>query len=129
MPGPRWPLTLLRVLVVLHALAAFVQPMLAGAYLDGASSAISVHAALGMGVATICLLQLAAAVVFLAVGGTRTVWPAAVSFLLLCAEGATIASGSLAVHIPLGVAIITTSIGFAIWAGRVAAAHPQQVPA
>jgi hypothetical protein len=122
----RWPLTLLRVLVVVHAVTAFVQPMLAGAYLDGSSSAMSAHAALGMGVATVCLLQLGAAVVYLA--GTRVVWPAALSFGLLAAEGALIATGSLVVHIPLGVAIIGTSIGFAIWAVRVAP-RPTEVPA
>jgi len=116
--GPRRTLALLSALVALHAVAVVVQAVLAGAYLDGAGTAMSVHGPLGLATAVVAVAQLIAAVLFWR-PGRGALWPTGVAALLLAADGFQVAMGytrSLAVHVPLGVAIVVVSLAFATWA-------------
>lgn len=104
-------------MAVLHTIAVAAQPMLAGAYLSGEVDAIDLH----RGNALSVVFYLAAALVVAAVlnwrpGGGRG-WPALAAAGLLSAETLQIVVGferQLAVHIPLGVAIVTLSVLFTL---------------
>jgi hypothetical protein len=113
-------LLLLRLMIVLHAVLAFLQPVLAGTYLSGTASANVVHDVGGDVIALIGMVQLVAAVLYWRPGRGRG-WPAWVAGGLMLADTAQIGVGYsrlLYVHIPLGVAIVATSLIFAMWAVR-----------
>ena len=116
----------LRVVAGLHAVAICLQPVLAGAYLNGAGPALRMHEPLGLSLAGIGLLQLLIATAWWRTGG-RGIAPV-VALLILAGEVLQIAMGysrQLAVHIPLGVALVAGTVAFAVWINR----RPAQVPA
>lgn len=116
MTGPRRTRTLLRTAVLIHTAAVVLQPFLAGAYLDGSSSAMAGHEPLGLATAFLAIGQLVAAVLYWRPGGGG-VGPVVIALVLLVADGLQVGMGysrALAVHIPLGVAIVVLSVGFAI---------------
>ena len=111
---------LLRALAIVHAVTAFLQPVLAGTYLGGNPSANGVHEIAGSMLPVIAVLMLPAALIHWRRGGGRA-WPVAVIVGLIAAEGAQIGMGysrSLQIHVPLGVGIVAGSIAFAAWAVR-----------
>lgn len=113
-------LRVLRVLAVVHAAVAFLQPVLAGSYLGGRPAANTVHETAGSMLPVIALLMIPAALLNWRRGKGR-VWPLAAILALIAAEGAQIGLGygrSLQIHIPLGVGIVAGSIAFAAWAVR-----------
>jgi hypothetical protein len=119
MAGVRRSLLFLKVMAGLHAVLALAQPIIAGTYLDGSSTAIRVHESAGSTLPLLALAALVAAFLDRRRGGP--VWPAIAAGSLMIAETAQIMIGysrSLAIHIPLGVAIVVTSILFAHGAGR-----------
>jgi hypothetical protein len=125
--GPRRTLRVLRWISAAHALAVVVQPMLAGMYLGGDVDAIGIHGinanvASGLGV-----IQLIAAIVFVWKGRGRSwAWYTALGIAL--AEQAQIGlgfEGIVAVHIPLGVSIVSMQILVTVWLFRAAAATPR----
>lgn len=111
---------------MLHTIAAAVQPMLAGAYLSGEVDAIDLHRRNALTV----IFSLAAAMIVAAAlnwrpGGGRG-WPAIAALGLLGAEILQIVLGferQLAVHIPLGVTIVTLSVLFTIAVLRLGRVH------
>lgn len=116
-------LAVLRVVAVAHAAAACLQPVFAGSYLSGHSSAMRMHSPIGHGLALIALAQLLVATIYWRSGGRR--WPVLLTLAVVLAEGLQIAMGfarQLAVHIPLGVGIVMTTLVFAAWTFRPAAA-------
>lgn len=116
--GPRSTRWLLVVVVLLHAAAAVAQPLLAGRYFSGDVDSMSTHSLNGtILLPTLCLVQFVAAVLFWR-PGRGPGWPILVTVVLFLAEGLQIGMGysrTLDVHIPLGVGIVSTCIGMAVW--------------
>lgn len=131
--GPRATLTALRVVAVLHALSAIVQPMLAGIYLGGEVDAIDVHGINAHVVSGLAVIQLIVAIAFAWRGRGRR-WPLYCSLGLVLAEQVQVGlgfEGVVAVHIPLGVSIISLQVLLTVWLFRAAArsARPPRVRA
>jgi hypothetical protein len=109
----------LRAVAGLHAVAICLQPILAGIYLNGTSPAMRVHEPLGLGLTFLGLFQLVVATIWWRSGG-RLLAPA-VALLITVGEVLQVSMGysrQLAIHIPLGIALVATAIAFACWAGR-----------
>ncbi|MFC0628895.1 hypothetical protein [Kribbella deserti] len=118
----RGSLLLLRILAVLHAVAVFLQPVLAGSYLSGSVSAIRAHQTVGLGVSVLATILLPMATIYWRRGGSGA--PALVAALILAVESYQIALGFdrfLALHIPVGVGLLFASCALAIWTFRPAA--------
>jgi len=112
-------LAALRLVAVTHAIAICLQPVLAGVYLNGSGGALRIHEPIGMAVATIALVQLLAATIWWRSGG-RFAAPL-VSLLVLIGESVQIGMGysrDLALHIPLGIALVGAVVTFAFWTRR-----------
>jgi len=109
----------LRLVAGLHAVAICLQPVLAGVYLNGAGSALRMHEPIGLSLVGIGVAQLLIATAWWRTGG-RAVAPL-VTLLLLAGEVLQVAMGysrQLAVHIPLGIALVAGTIAFAVWINR-----------
>jgi hypothetical protein len=124
-PGqqPRVTLWLLRVALTVQAAAAVAQPVIAGRYLSGDFDALAVHAAVGGLVMLATMPAFGAAVLYWLVGRGAG-WPALTLVAMFVAVIAQIALGALrvlAIHIPLGVAIVATAVALAVWSFRPAA--------
>lgn len=112
-------MAVLRVVAVTHAVAVCLQPVLAGSYLNGSGTAMRIHEPLGLGSAFLCLGQLLAATIYWRYGGRG--WPALLTLAIFLAEGFQIAMGysrQLALHIPLGIAIVGATAALAVWTCR-----------
>ena len=100
-----------------HAALVVAQPFLAGMFLSGLVDAIRVHAIIGSTLPALGLLQVAAAWVLWRPGG-GPLWPLQISAVLVLAEGLQVAmgyTGALAMHLPLGVAIVAGTVVMFIW--------------
>ena len=109
----------LRLVAALHAVAVCLQPVLAGAYLNGSGAAMRLHEPIGLGVAFVSLVQPLIAVGYWRSGGRGSA--PLVSLLLVTAEGFQIGMGysrELALHLPLGVATVAIACAFAVWTFR-----------
>jgi hypothetical protein len=138
-PRPRVTLWLLRAALTVEALTAVAQPLLAGRYLSGDFDALLVHAA-NAGLVLFANMAAFAAAVLYWLAGRGTGWPAltlAGLFVTVIAQIAVGALRLLAIHIPLGVAIVAAAIALAVWSFGPAAkrtrrppiaAIPQEVP-
>ena len=125
--GPRTTAWLLRILITLHALAAIAQPVLAGAYLQGAFDAIGLHSGNAILVLLLCFFAALAAVPYWLRNGAG--WPVLVLSALWLAEGFQIGMGYalvLAVHVPLGVLVVGTAVALLIWAWSPASRRPRK---
>lgn len=110
-----------RVVAVLHAVMTVVQAFAAGALLQASDAGLVVHQAVGGTLLLVAMLQVPLAVLAWR-PGRLSPWPIAVSGALVVAETAQVAIGYvgvLAVHVPLGVAIVATAVALAWWAVRV----------
>jgi hypothetical protein len=147
-PNPTWPapapkpkvtLWLLRAALTVQAVATVAQPLLAGRYLSGDFDALAVHAANASLVLITNMAAFIAAVLYW-LAGRGAGWPALTLAGLFVAVITEVAAGALrllAIHIPLGVAIVATAVALAVWSFRPAArrtrtpripASPQEVP-
>ncbi|MGH3695725.1 MAG: hypothetical protein ACRDRX_17335 [Pseudonocardiaceae bacterium] len=121
--GPRATLWLLRVTATVQAGLVLVQPVLAGWYLSGDYDALSAHAAnagyVGYGVIASLISTLLYWLPGRGRGGPFLV--AVAVFVALVFQFGAGYGRNLALHIPLGVAIVTASVLFGIWAWRPAA--------
>ncbi|HXV92002.1 MAG TPA: hypothetical protein VD813_01785 [Pseudonocardia sp.] len=124
---PRVTLGLLRAAITVHLLAVLAQPVLAGRYLVGDLGAIAAHGVIGSLLALLTLVVGAAAAAYVVVGrGRLWVLPAVVALFL--AVGFQIGAGfsrQLDLHVPLGVAIVLTSVLLAIWVWSPVARRPR----
>ncbi|GAA4858585.1 hypothetical protein [Actinomycetospora straminea] len=119
---------LFRVVVLLHAALTLVQPVAAGAVLQASTVGLAVHQAVGGVLLLVAFVQVPVAVLAWR-PGRLPAWPIAVSAGLVVVETAQVAVGAtgvLAVHVPLGVAIVGAAVGLAWWAVR---ARPPARPA
>jgi hypothetical protein len=122
-------LYLLRAMATLQALLAMSQAISIGQYLNGSYAMIRVHAML----AHICLYSAAAlgltAIFYVIVGGRVRVALCVGLFFLEGVQTAMGYSRLLAVHIPLGVAIVGTAVFVGAWSWTRGAARPRPAPA
>jgi hypothetical protein len=125
--GRRLAVGAFRAVAVLHAVLAVVQPVAAGAVLQASVAGLEVHRAVGSVVGLVGMVLVPLAVLAWR-PGRLPAWPIAVAVGLVVAEVAQIAlgyTGLLAVHVPLGVAIVATSVALAWWVLR---ARPEIAP-
>jgi hypothetical protein len=122
-PKPRVTLWLLRVVLTVQAVAAVAQPVIAGRYLSGDFDALAIHAAVA-GLMMLATIAAFVAAVLYWVVGRGAGWPALTLVALFVAVIAQMALGAirvLAIHIPLGVAIVAIAVALAVWSFRPAA--------
>ncbi len=125
---PRATLVALRAVAVGHAAAVITQPVLAGLYLSGDFDVLGYHSGNAILVILLGLVQLVATLLYWAAGGGRG-WPVSAALLLVVAEVAQAVFGFsrvLALHIPLGVAIVTGTVVFTGWVLGQAAREPRR---
>jgi hypothetical protein len=114
---PRKSLWALRILAILHAVATVMQPVLAGSYLSGSVDSLAMHEMNAHIVTLFAMAMFVAGLVYAIAGRGR--WRVAFApigmFLLEFVQEIFGYSQSLAVHIPLGVAVVLINVLFAIW--------------
>ncbi|MGI8691491.1 MAG: hypothetical protein ACR2JK_01135 [Geodermatophilaceae bacterium] len=96
---------------------AVAQPVLAGSYLSGNLDAISVHTAIGGTLPVVGFLALILAVLHWW-PGRGPAWPALVMVVLtvlIVVQANAGYSRTLGLHVPLGVAIVGTTVGLFGW--------------
>jgi hypothetical protein len=112
-------LTVLRVAAGLHAVVICLEPVFAGIYLDGSPGGMRMHEPTGLVIVFLGIVQLLVATVWWRAGGR---WQAAaVSLLILAGEVVQVSMGysrQLAIHIPLGIALVASAIAAALWINR-----------
>jgi len=116
-------LAVLRLVLVLHAVAVMTQAVFAGQFLSGLDGPVVFHAWTGWFVLALSLIQIAAVIAFVQVGGP--LWLVIASIFVCIAEALQVGTGYgrfLAVHIPLGVFVFGTLIWQALWVFRKPAA-------
>lgn len=115
---PRGTLLALRLVAGPHAVLALLQPVFAGIYLTGDFDALAWHGLInGHLVQLLGIIQLVVAIFFVTLGRGRFV-PLTASILIFLGEGMQVGMGysrELAIHIPLGVAIVAGQLLFALW--------------
>ena len=118
-------LTALRLVAGVHAVAICLQPVFAGIYLNGSGAAMRMHEPIGLALTFTGLFQLLIATNWWRSGG-RMLAPAA-TLLITLGEGIQVAMGytrQLAIHIPLGIALVAGAVAFAVWTTRQRMAVP-----
>jgi hypothetical protein len=127
-PTPRWPRWAFRCCISITAVMVFNQAVFAGQFLAGSYDSLITHQT-NAGLADIAMLVSALAAVLLRWPGRGPLWPAAACVGLFVLIGVQIGLGygrELAMHVPLGVAVIGLTAVLADWAWR---PHPAAVPA
>lgn len=114
---PKVTRVLLIFVLFVHAVVAVAQPVSAGVYLNGEFDAIGIHGILGSALSAWVMVQLAVALLFWRPGHGPW-WPAAATAVLFLLEGLQVGmgyTGQLAIHIPLGVAIVGGTVAMFVW--------------
>jgi hypothetical protein len=129
-PGrrPGASLWTLRGVALVHAAVVVGQPFLAGRYLGGDVDSLAIHGLNGSLLPLLTMIQGAAALAYVWPGGGR-VWPFLCTFTLFFAEGIQIGLGhtrDLAIHLPLGVAIVIGQVLLTVWLFRKGARRPRR---
>ncbi|QJY46773.1 hypothetical protein [Pseudonocardia broussonetiae] len=109
-----WPL---RLLLTLHLVAVLAQPVLAGRFLTGDIDAIAAHGLVGSLLAASGLVLIGLTLLYVLAGRGR-LWVAPAGVVLFLAIGIQVGAGysrDLALHVPLGVAVVLASVLLAIW--------------
>ncbi len=109
----------LRLVACLHAVAICLQPVFAGIYLNGSGAAMRMHEPTGLALTVTGLFQLLIATIWWRNGGLLLA--PVVALLITLGEVVQVAMGysrQLAIHIPLGVALVGTAVAFALWTIR-----------
>lgn len=112
-------LLVLRLVAVTHAVVVCLQPVLAGVYLNGTGAAMRIHEPLGLGGTLLCLGQLLLATIYWRTGGRC--WPVLLTLAIFLGEGLQVGIGytrQLALHVPLGIAIVAATVVLAGWTCR-----------
>lgn len=115
-----------RIWMTVYAAMVVAQPTLAGQYLSGSYDSIHWHALIGIALMLAAIGCFGFALMNATVG-RGPAWPVLIIPLLFVAQGIQIGTGyarSLAIHIPLGVAIVATVVALAVWVWTPAARRP-----
>lgn len=116
-PNRRWPLLVLRVLVCALTVLMMIQPVLAGQFVTGDSDLLELHELNATFISAVSWTLVASAVTLWRPGG-GPLWPVGVTLLvagLVEAQSGFGYSRNLAVHIPLGVALVAGMTALACW--------------
>lgn len=109
-----WPL---RITLTVYAVMAVGQPILMGAYLDGNFGLLATHRLVGTLLAPLAILVGVAALLHIWLGRARFGLLAA-TVILFVASGLQIGFGyahRLGLHVPLGVFLVASAVGLAIY--------------
>jgi hypothetical protein len=131
MKRPPVTLLVLQVVLVIHTVAVCLQPVLAGYFLSGEADAIDLHGPIGFGLPGLAFVQVIVCVLY-GWRGRGHWWALYTSLGLLVAEVLQLLMGQsqvLAVHVPLGVAIVIGVLVLTIWSFRSEARQPRAQPA
>ena len=123
----RW---ILVVILGLHAGLAFGQSVLAGMYLSGSLDAMELHGAIGSSLTVVVMLQGLVSLLFFFPGG-GPIWPFLAAVVLFFVDGLQVGMGyarTLGLHVPLGVAIILTTVLMFVWSLRWKPKQPEAAP-
>lgn len=126
--GPRLTLWLLRSLALLFLLAVLAQPVFAGLYLSEEWDALGVHSGNATLVQFLSLFVLVSALAYW-LGGRgrgRVALAAAVLFVTIVLQSGFGYGRVLALHIPVGVAVVTAAVLFSVWVCRRGARTPRR---
>jgi hypothetical protein len=118
-------LTILRVVLSLHALAVLTQAVFAGQFLSGVDAQVVFHERLAWVIFGLAVAQIAVAAVLLRTGAP--LWLLVASIFILIAEGLQVGTGYgrfLGVHIPLGVFVFGVVTWLMLWSFR---RHPFKI--
>lgn len=110
----------LRVVVTLHALLVFAQPVLAGRFMAGDYRMLGVHGGNATVITLLGYVQVVVAFLYWRPAG-GVAWPAVASLGISAVETVQVLLGyarSIAIHVPLGVLVVLVNIFMAIWAWR-----------
>ncbi|GAB3467563.1 hypothetical protein [Actinophytocola sediminis] len=122
--GPRLSLWSLRIVITVHLVLVLAQPVLAGLFLTGDIDAMTVHGTIGSTTAAFSMVLVAVSLLYVSRRGRLWVLPVMVALFLTV--GFQIGMGyarTLAVHVPLGVAIVTASALLTVWVWSPSAAR------
>ncbi|QNE18897.1 hypothetical protein F1D05_14500 [Kribbella qitaiheensis] len=122
---PRVSLWAFRLVLLLHMCLVVAQPVMAGYYLSGDADAMNVHSPIGSTLWMLCMLQFVVALLYWRPGGGR-LWPAGITLALFFAEFLQMIFGhsqQLAIHVPLGTAIVVGVVALTSWSFRPSARH------
>src|SRR5690606_38726579 len=113
----------------LLTVAVLLQPVLAGGYLSGRFNFLGWHATNASVVVTLALAQIVVALCFWLLGRGK-LWPVPLSVGMFMAAGLQTGMGyerNLAVHIPLGVALVLLAVSMSVLVFRrsASAARPR----
>lgn len=112
----RFTLTILRVVLSLHALAVLTQAVFAGQFLSGVDAQVVFHERLAWVIFALAAAQIVLAVGLLRAGAPH--WFLVASIFILIAEGLQLGTGYgrfLGVHIPLGVFVFGVATWLMLW--------------
>jgi hypothetical protein len=118
--GRRWPRILLRSLISIHALVVCAQGVSAGRFLDGDYDMLEVHSNTATGILSLAPLVVIAAIVDRA-AGNGSAWPSLGAAGLFGGEFLQYELGHreiVALHVPLGIGLITLNVLLLIWVWR-----------
>ncbi|MDL5201247.1 hypothetical protein [Streptomyces sp. ALI-76-A] len=121
----RWPLTVLRACTCVLLLLTLAQPVLAGMFITGDTDLLDLHALNATLVSVMSWLTVAAAVTLWRPGG-GPVWPVGLTLVtagLVEAQSGFGYARQLALHIPLGVALVAGLTAQTYWVFAHRAGH------
>ena len=113
-------MTLLRVVLSLHALAVLTQAVFAGQFLSGADAQVVLHEWTAWAIFVLSVVQVVFAAVLL-LRSAAPLWFLVASIFILIAESLQLGTGYgrfLGVHIPLGVFVFGTVTALMLWSFR-----------
>jgi hypothetical protein len=116
--GPRWPIWTFRITSTIAAIMLFDQAIFAGQFLGGTYDSLHVHRE-NATYAGIAILLCAVSAVLLRWPGRGPWWPMLAGLGIFGLIALQIVLGftrALALHVPLGVAIILIAAALAVWA-------------
>lgn len=118
-------MTILRVVLSLHALAVLTQAVFAGQFLSGVDAQVVFHERLAWVIFALAVAQIVVAAVLLRTGAP--LWLLVASIFILIAEGLQVGTGYgrfLGVHVPLGVFVFGVVTWLMLWSFR---RHPFKI--
>lgn len=126
--GPRVTLWLLRAVTTMFLLAVLAQPVLAGLYLSGEWDALAIHSGNSNLLDMLAVVLLVVGLVYWLAGRGRgrVALAATLLFVATWAQSGFGHARLLGLHVPLGVALVTAAVLFAIWVWRPGARAPRR---
>jgi len=115
---PGWAAWTLRLIVTLHAVLIFLQPVLAGLFVTGNVGMLGLHSANAIFITMIAFFQIIASILFWRPGrgAAWPIWASVLMFLVGQIQGGFGYARLLALHFPLGVLLFGFAVAMLVWA-------------